>query len=71
MWSGHRLNRPDQKQYVTLSMGIAWIDREHQYANIHELMKAADVQLYAAKHAGRDQYQAHNTISKVLCAKQI
>ena len=65
------LNRPDQKQYVTLSMGIAWIDREHQYANIHELMKAADVQLYAAKHAGRDQYQAHNTISKVLCAKQI
>ncbi|MEZ2903118.1 diguanylate cyclase domain-containing protein [Acinetobacter terrestris] len=52
------LNRPDQKQYVTLSMGVAWMDRNHPYADIHELMKAADVQLYAAKGAGRDQYQA-------------
>jgi len=51
------LNRPDQKQYVTLSMGVAWMDRNHPYADIHELMKAADVQLYAAKGAGRDQYQ--------------
>lgn len=52
------LNRPDQKQYVTLSMGVSWMDRNHPYADIHELMKAADVQLYAAKNAGRDQYQA-------------
>lgn len=51
------LNRPDHKQYVTLSMGVAWMAREKPYANIHELMKAADVQLYVAKHAGRDQYQ--------------
>ncbi|OTG69591.1 histidine kinase [Acinetobacter sp. ANC 4470] len=65
------LNRPDQKQYVTLSMGVAWIDQEHQYADIHELMKAADVQLYAAKHAGRDQYQVHNAISTVISAQQI
>lgn len=55
------LNRPDQKQYVTLSMGVAWMDRHHQYADIHELMKAADVQLYAAKDAGRDQYQPSAT----------
>ena len=34
------------------------MDRNHPYADIHELMKAADVQLYAAKGAGRDQYQA-------------
>jgi diguanylate cyclase (GGDEF)-like protein len=52
------VNRPDQKQYVTLSMGVAWMDQNHPYADIHELMKAADVQLYAAKGAGRDQYQA-------------
>ncbi len=51
------LNRPDQKQYVTISMGVAWMDRNHPYTDIHELMKAADVQLYAAKGAGRDQYQ--------------
>jgi diguanylate cyclase (GGDEF)-like protein len=55
------LNRPDQKKYVTLSMGVAWMDQKHHYADIHELMKAADVQLYAAKHAGRDQYKAHNS----------
>lgn len=52
------LNRPDQKPYVTLSMGVSWMDQNHPYADIHELMKAADVQLYAAKNAGRDQYQA-------------
>ncbi|OAL78661.1 histidine kinase [Acinetobacter sp. SFB] len=52
------LNRPDQKSYVTLSMGVSWMDQNHPYADIHELMKAADVQLYAAKNAGRDQYQA-------------
>lgn len=51
------LNRPDQKQYVTLSMGVAWMQQGHQYSNIHDLMKAADVELYAAKNAGRDQYQ--------------
>ncbi|MGE4316912.1 sensor domain-containing diguanylate cyclase [Acinetobacter sp.] len=55
------LNRPDQKQYVTLSMGVAWMDRNHPYADIHELMKAADVQLYAAKGAGRDQCQPSTT----------
>ncbi|WP_407308468.1 diguanylate cyclase domain-containing protein [Acinetobacter sp.] len=52
------VNRPDQKKYVTLSMGVAWMDRHHTYTDIHELMKAADVQLYAAKGAGRDQYHA-------------
>ncbi|TCB50471.1 diguanylate cyclase [Acinetobacter sp. ANC 4779] len=52
------LNRPDQKPYVTLSMGVSWMDQNHPYADIHELMKAADVQLYAAKNTGRDQYQA-------------
>ena len=55
------LNRPDQKQYVTLSMGVAWMDRNHPYSDIHELMKAADIQLYAAKDAGRDQYQPSRT----------
>lgn len=49
------LNRSDGKDYVTLSIGVAYKNREHPYANIHELMKAADVQLYAAKQAGRDQ----------------
>jgi len=36
-------------------MGAAWTAQTHIYADIHELMKAADVQLYAAKQAGRDQ----------------
>ena len=49
------LNRPDEKDYVTVSMGAAWVEQKHGYADIHELMKAADVQLYAAKQAGRDQ----------------
>jgi diguanylate cyclase (GGDEF)-like protein len=53
------LNRPDHKKYITLSMGVAWMGQEQTYSNIHELMQAADIQLYAAKNAGRDQYQAH------------
>ncbi len=31
------------------------MDDQQRYTDIHELMKAADVQLYAAKQAGRDQ----------------
>ncbi|MBO3661485.1 GGDEF domain-containing protein, partial [Acinetobacter variabilis] len=49
------LNRTDDKSYVTVSMGISWMDQTHPYPDIHALMKAADVQLYAAKQAGRDQ----------------
>lgn len=49
------LNRPDGKAYVTVSMGVAWMHRQQAYPDIHALMKAADVQLYAAKQAGRDQ----------------
>ncbi|WP_312331481.1 sensor domain-containing diguanylate cyclase [Acinetobacter variabilis] len=49
------LNRADDKSYVTVSMGISWMDQTHPYPDIHALMKAADVQLYAAKQAGRDQ----------------
>jgi diguanylate cyclase (GGDEF)-like protein len=49
------LNRGDHKQYVTISIGAAYMDRKHQYHDIHALMKAADQQLYLAKNAGRDQ----------------
>ena len=49
------LNRGDHKTYVTVSIGVAWMDDQQRYTDIHELMKAADVQLYAAKQAGRDQ----------------
>lgn len=48
-------NRPDGKDYITLSMGISWMDHETSYFNIHDLMKAADLKLYQAKEAGRDQ----------------
>lgn len=51
------LNRLDEKDYVTLSMGVSWMDHENGYADIHELMKAADLKLYQAKEAGRDQIQ--------------
>lgn len=54
------LNRLDGKDYVTLSMGISWMDRETSYANIHDLMKAADLKLYQAKEAGRDQMKMPN-----------
>lgn len=49
------LSRTDHKQYVTVSIGAAYMDRNHPYPDIHELMKAADQQLYLAKNAGRDQ----------------
>lgn len=48
-------NRLDEKGYVTLSMGVSWMDHQTSYANIHDLMKAADLKLYEAKEAGRDQ----------------
>lgn len=48
-------NRPDNKNYITVSMGLACMDRQHRYSDIHELMKSADVKLYEAKQAGRDQ----------------
>lgn len=47
--------RPDGKCYVSLSAGMAYVQSAHTYADIHELMKAADQQLYQAKAAGRDQ----------------
>ena len=47
--------REDHKQYVTLSMGVAWMTREQAYTHVDDFMKAADVNLYQAKHAGRDQ----------------
>lgn len=53
------VNRPDQKGYITLSLGMAYKNRTCTYTDIHELMKAADVQLYAAKQAGRDQMKVH------------
>lgn len=49
------LNRPDGKAYITVSMGVAWVGRNHAHADIHALMKAADMQLYRAKQTGRDQ----------------
>ena len=49
------ISRTDHKQYVTVSIGAAYMDRNHPYPDIHELMKAADQQLYLAKNAGRDQ----------------
>lgn len=51
------INRLDAQHCVTLSIGVAWLNTTQNYADIHELMKAADVQLYAAKEAGRDQLQ--------------
>lgn len=53
-------NRLDGKDYVTLSMGVSWMDHETIYANIHDLMKAADLKLYQAKEAGRDQMKMPN-----------
>lgn len=47
--------REDHKQYVTLSMGVAWMTREQAYTHVDDFMKAADANLYQAKHAGRDQ----------------
>ena len=47
--------RLDQKKYITVSMGVAYIYGSSIYDDIHSLMKAADAQLYAAKTAGRDQ----------------
>lgn len=47
--------REDHKQHVTLSIGVAWMTREYSYSHVDDLMKTADVHLYQAKHAGRDQ----------------
>lgn len=47
--------REDHKQYVTLSIGVAWMTRAQAYTHVDDFMKAADAYLYQAKHAGRDQ----------------
>lgn len=47
--------RQDAKNYVTVSMGVAWMTGKQPYASVLEFMKAADQQLYLAKEAGRDQ----------------
>ena len=47
--------RQDAKDYVTVSMGMAWMTGKQPYASVLEFMKAADQQLYLAKEAGRDQ----------------
>ena len=47
--------REDHKQYVTLSIGVAWMTRAQAYTHVDDFMKAADAHLYQAKHAGRDQ----------------
>lgn len=49
--------RQDAKNYVTVSMGVAWMTGKQPYASVLEFMKAADQQLYLAKEAGRDQYR--------------
>jgi len=46
-------NRPDHKDYVTVSMGVACMHQSQNYPDVHSLMKAADSQLYQAKN-GRD-----------------
>lgn len=47
-------NRPDKKNYVTVSIGAACMVDGADYPDIHSLMKAADVQLYQAKNS-RDE----------------
>ncbi|MGQ8974654.1 sensor domain-containing diguanylate cyclase [Acinetobacter schindleri] len=51
-------NRGDDKDYVTVSIGVAYMDAHHPYADIHALMKTADQHLYEAKLAGRDQIKS-------------
>lgn len=51
--------RPDAKTYVSLSVGMAYM-QFGQYDDVHTLMKSADQQLYAAKAAGRDQVKCAN-----------
>lgn len=51
-------NRGDDKDYVTVSIGVAYMDAHHPYADIHTLMKTADLHLYEAKLAGRDQIKS-------------
>ncbi|WP_157883281.1 sensor domain-containing diguanylate cyclase [Acinetobacter sp. NCu2D-2] len=46
-WQHH--NRPDHKTIVTISIGGAVMDCQHVYADLFELMKEADRQLYKAK----------------------
>ncbi|WP_373686214.1 diguanylate cyclase domain-containing protein [Acinetobacter sp. YH12054] len=49
------VNRGDDKNYVTLSLGMAWMDKQNDFDSIEALMKHADHYLYMAKQAGRDQ----------------
>ncbi|ATO19774.1 histidine kinase [Acinetobacter sp. LoGeW2-3] len=51
-------NRDDEKDYVTVSIGVAYMDVHHPYPDIHILMKTADQHLYEAKLAGRDQMKS-------------
>ena len=47
-------NRPDQKNYITVSMGSAHMLHAQDDADVNSLMNAADLKLYQAKN-GRDQ----------------
>lgn len=45
--------------YVTVSTGVATFDPTRERLNADELIRRADIALYAAKHAGRDRVRVH------------
>lgn len=45
----------DKQMQVTISVGLATLDKAHDYANYELLLGAADAALYKAKQAGRNK----------------
>ncbi|MCA9471331.1 MAG: GGDEF domain-containing protein [Nitrospirales bacterium] len=54
---------PDQSLIVTVSLGIATLEKGKGFQHFHEMIRAADKALYASKSGGRNRWTAFHSLS--------